>query len=151
MVMELDVVYHGGQSSALPPLLLLLNNTNGGLSPDLITTSLPVPSDIAHGCADIESTSPTACALPVDTNITIAQTKTPEIQGGGVFTVAWAADVVPLTIQVNRSESHRTVFLSYITLGTCMLLQFVSSFSSTSWNVPDPLAAAVAALRRLFL
>lgn len=106
MVMELDVVYHGGRSSALPPLFLLLNNTNGGLSPDLITSSLPVPSDIAHGCADMASTTSSTCALPVDTNITISETKTPEIQGGGVFTVAWAADAVPQTIQVNCSKSH---------------------------------------------
>jgi hypothetical protein len=30
----------------------------------------------------------------------------------------------------------------------CLLLQFVTSYSSSSWGVPDPLAAAVSALRR---
>jgi hypothetical protein len=149
--MELNVEYYGGRMSALPPLLLVLNSTDGGLSPDLITVSLPVPSDIAHGCADVTPSTTSTCAFPVDTNITIAETKTPEIRGGAVFTVAWAADAVPQELQVNRSKSHCIAFCSYRieTLGACMLLQFVSSYSSSSWGVPDPLAAAVAALRRL--
>ncbi len=149
MVMELNITFYGGSSSALPPLLLLLNNTIGGASPDLNANSLPPPRDIASACADLAPPSP-ICTLPVSTSITIAETKTPEIQGGGVFTVAWAADTVPLTLEVNSSMLQRSVFRQclIVTFCACMLLQFVSSYSSSSWNVPDPLAAAVAALRR---
>jgi hypothetical protein len=108
MVMELNITYYGGSASALPPLLLLLNNTIGGPSPDLKTESLPPPSDIARGCADMALPS-LHCLLPVNTSITIAETNTPEIQGGGTFTVAWAADTVPETIEVNSSIPPHTI------------------------------------------
>jgi hypothetical protein len=110
MVMEVNVTYYGGSASALPPLLLLLNNTIGGPSADLNATTLPPPSDIAHSCADMTSQPSSSCSLPIDTTITIAETKTPEIQGGGAFTVAWATDSVPQTLQVNRSMTrpHRS-------------------------------------------
>jgi hypothetical protein len=150
MVMEVNITYYGGSASALPPLLLLLNSTTGGSSVDLNTTALPPPPDIAHACADVTFPATSSCNVPIDTTIVLAETKTPEVQGGGVFTVAWAADAVPLTIEVNRSTLRHRASLSCftVTLGTCMLLQFVSSYSSSSWGVPDPLAAAVAALRR---
>ena len=116
MVMELNITYYGGSASALPPLLLLLNNTIGGPSPDLKTESLPPPSDIARGCADMALPS-LHCLLPVNTSITIAETNTPEIQGGGTFTVAWAADTVPETIEVNSSippPHHSRTFTSFL-------------------------------------
>jgi hypothetical protein len=116
MVMEVNVTYFGGSASSLPPLLLLLNNTDGGSSADFNATPIPPPSDIAHACADMTSPPLSTCSLPIDTTITIAETKTPEIQGGGVFTVAWAADSVPQTLQVNRSMPLYVFAIFYVLL-----------------------------------
>ena len=116
VVMEVNVTYYGGSASSLPPLLLLLNNTDGGSSADFTVTPVPPPSDIAHACADMTSPPLSSCSLPINTTITIAETKTPEIQGGGVFTVAWAADSVPSTLQVNRSMPLCVFALFYVFL-----------------------------------